>query len=288
MKKRLNTIKYIIKGQIFDWIFGLEGRKMKESIINTFIEKLLDINKGLKLRERGLMKVKPKAKEYLLECWQSGQAVNILTQNCVTKYLEKRKESQGGVLKPLKDEYRMFGDIQNILKLFQDFGFKVNWIFAFTRSDSERTRANKDTEQEFKEMYQNLAKDLDVLFVDWEDEFLNGRIFPSKKVLENFNNFVKVESFNFEFKRRKKNTLETLLSGESICNEEIKKDVKQKIACLAEEGRLITEELFPEGFIIIPTEEPERFDFSNILIPDFKDNLVCILKTSTWRLKDEK
>jgi len=258
---------------------------MQKQFIDYFTDQLYEINK--KLKPDGPLKIKPKAKNYLFNCLENGIPVNILTQCCMTKYLEVRKIKQGGILIPTKNEENFWqNNIPQIIKLFKNYGFSLNWIFAFTRSDSDRTRASLETENEFKEMYKKLSKSIpDILLLDWEDEFLNGRISPLQKIIDNFDMYVKPTAFTMEFNRRYEKTLETVISEKAISKKEIEQDVREKISVIANEGKIITEELFPEGLIIIPTEEPERFDFCRILVPDFKENLICILKTSPWRLE---
>jgi hypothetical protein len=258
---------------------------MQKQFIDYFTDQLYEINK--KLKPDGPLKIKPKAKKYLLNCLENGNPVNILTQCCMTKYLEVRKIKQNGILTPVKSEIKLWkNSIPEIINLFKNYGFSLNWIFAFTRSDSDRTRANDETENEFKKMYKELSKNIfDILLLDWEDEFLNKRILPAKEILDNFNKYVKPTAFEMELKRRYEKTLETIISEETIDQKAIEQDVREKISIIANEGKIITEELFPDGLIIIPTEEPERFDFCRILVPDFKENLICILKTSPWRLE---
>ncbi len=257
---------------------------MNSMYIEYFTKELYEINR--KLRPDSPFKIKPRAKNYLEQCLNTGKPVNILTQCCRTKYLEVRKVKQGGKLIPLKSEVKLWQEeIPQLIDLFKKYGFKIDWIFSFTRPDSDTNRTTPAIELEFMEMYQNLAKDIsDILLCDWEKEFLIEKIKPDEQVLNNFDQYVKPDAFEWEFERRFSRILAEVKTRKMINEKDLKNHVKKRIAMMAEEAVVITKKLFPDGLIIIPTEEPQRFDFFKLLVPNFKELLICTLKTAPWRM----
>lgn len=283
MKKITKQIKYKIKGRIFDWSFNMEGQKMKKTIIDTFANELYKINK--KIRPDCPLKIKSKTKEYLMKCLTYNSAVNILTQLCISKDVEVRKNMQGGILKATTAERKLFEqEIPRIISLFKKWGFKINWYITFNQSFLDSGRVNQSVLNEFKEIIKLLGKNLeDIIFFDWENEVLQTRPTAYKNLLENFNSRVSKNAFKIELNRHSKWACEE--AGLKQSSEELEQDVKFQIACEAQEAKFISEKLFPEGFVLIPLEYPERYDFFRLTVPDFKENLICVLKPYPWRIK---
>ncbi len=262
---------------------------MAASLIEAFVKKLQEVNSSLKLRPKGVLRVGNRAKDYLFDCWNKRMAVNILTQCCVTKSLDERKILQNNRLKPLKSELRVFyREIPKIVALFKSYGFSINWFFIFVDSENTRRQASLTVKKEIMNLYQNLAGGVgDILFYDWLD-FLNSfginKINPNQDVLLNFTNLVKKDAFRFEYERRLRREIIELNELDKADQDNLIWETKYRIAQMAEEAKVITESLFPEGLILIPSEEPERYDFFRILVPWFKELLVCLLTPNFWRL----
>ena len=128
----------------------------------------------------------------------------------------------------------------------------------------------------------NLISEL--VFLDWEKDFVEKPIQANQDILDNFSKVVRPGVFQNELKRWQIWNKEQL--NLSCTDEELTRDVRWQIACEAEEGRILCDYNSPLGtndFILIPLEYPERFDNFTILAPDFKKRIVSALSYYPWR-----
>lgn len=228
---------------------------------------------------------------YLNRCLTDGEPVNILTPWSLSKALEKRFKRQGNNFIPTRKEVRLFREeIPQIIKAFEENGFRLNWWVTLARSYLDSRLIDRKLENRYKKMITGLAKEFSlsgsVLFLDWEDDILGGRSSPDKRILKDFDRYIKRKIFELEFQRWSKWTEEEAELNQS--DKELERDVKYQIACEVNEGKFLmgNESPFDSGeFILIPLEVPERFDNFTIFAPDLKKRIVSVLSCYPWRLK---
>lgn len=231
--------------------------------------------------------------EYLGRCFVSGEPVNILTQWCLSKAFEKRFEEEGKGFVPTKKERKVLDqEIPQIIQVFLENGFRVNWWITFNRSYLKSRLLDGKIEEEYKRMVIELAKNPvfgeNTLFFDWDKDVLGARPQPERSVLERFSDYVNPGRYEIELQRWLKWAEEEADLEQPT--EELKKDVKYQIACEAQEGVFIMSPDFPLGrdFIVVPLEAPERFDNFTILNCDLKKRIVSVLSLYPWRRKLEQ
>lgn len=103
--------------------------------------------------------------------------------------------------------------------------------------------------------------------------------------MQNTQRFVSKSAFAIELERHSNWARKE--AGLNQTDEELKNDITFQIACEAEEGRLLTNELFFLGgnFILIPLEVSERYVFFKIFAPDFQKKIAPVLKPYPWRIE---
>lgn len=228
---------------------------------------------------------------YLETCLLNGAPINILTQWCITKDIEQRFKIQGNKFIPTKDERKLFeSEMPKIIAVFQENGFKLNWWTTFNRSYLDMGRIeNKDIENSYKKMIVDLAGKFNlsgtVSFFDWEDEILGSRPEANKEIMENMDQYVASAALDILFEQHSKWANEDAKLGQT--KEEIIRDVKFKISCEVEEGKLLVSDQSPIGkdFIIAPLEAAERYDFFSIFAPNLKNRIIPVLSSYPWRMK---
>jgi len=245
-------------------------------------------SKGINPRN---IKINEWVDRYLEACLLNGESVNILTQWCISKDLEQRFKTQGNKFIPTKDERKLFeSEMPKIISVFQENGFKLNWWVTFNRSYLDMGRIeNKYIEDSYKEMIIALAEKFNlsdsVSFFDWEDDILGSRPSANKEIIEDMDRYVAPVAFEILLEQHSKWANEDAKLGQT--EEEIKRDVKFKIACEVEEGKLLASAQSPigEDFIIAPLEAAERYDFFSIFAPDLKNRIIPVLSGYPWRIK---
>lgn len=291
-KNKFNQLKYRLKKieiVLLKNIKKLTGREkaMRLRGVRNVMEFLRKRNKIIRPNN---LKISEWVDNYLTYCLMNGKAVNILTQWCISKDLEERFKKQGGKFVPTKKERKLFEtELPQIISVFSNNGFKMNWWITFNRSYLDSGRINKELEDKYKKIITNLAENSsiidNVVFLDWEEEVLNSRPAPNRDVLDNFQRYIPEGAYNVELERHSKWAREE--AGLNQTNNELEKDVKFQIACEVQEGFLLTskDSPFEKGnFILIPLEMPERYDFFEILTRDFKRRIVSVIPCYPWRL----
>jgi len=231
---------------------------------------------------------------YLTDCFLNGKTLNILTQWCLSKALEKRFREQGNQFIPLKRERRLVEEeIPKLIALFKENGFKINWLITFNRAPIDTGLLLLDVESQYKKMVLNLAQNSlyqeSVLFLDWEDDFLGERAKPDQEVLRNYFNYVAKSAF--EVRLAQLTTWSRDEAGLNKTQDELQRDIMLEAACDAREAKLLSGENSPfekEDFIILPLEAAERFDSFTIFVNDFKKRIVSVLTPYPWRIKIEE
>lgn len=227
---------------------------------------------------------------YIDTCILNGKPVEILTQYCLSKDLEKRYEIQGKKFIPLQAEQDMFNKtIPMTIEMFKMNTVSVNWYITFNNSFLDRGRLGDEIVNEYIAMIESLSKNNELIFLNWERDVLGKRPEPNQKVLENFTNIVSKQAFEVDIK----NLLDRVkqYTDFSKTEEDLRQEAMFKIACEAEEGRFIfgSESPFSNGNILItPLEFPERLVFFETITPDFQKRIVPILKLYPWRMDADK
>ena len=245
----------------------------------------------LRLRNKDLnpnnQKIDEWVDNYIQQCILNGQKVDILTQWCLSKDLEFRYQIQGNQFTPLNGEIELIQrEILQIVKIFADNGIGVNWWITFNGAFLDRGRISAELAKQYADMLREITKSPEVILMDWEQEILSGnRPQPNQKVLDNFFGVVSRKAFDIDFT----NLLDRVKKYPdfSKTEEELMKESQFKIACEAEEGRLLLSpnSPFPYGqFILVPLEFPERYVFFAVLAPEFKKRIASIVKSYPWRM----
>jgi hypothetical protein len=223
--------------------------------------------------------------QYINRCVVEGKPVTILTQWCLAKDLEVRCEKQSG-FRPTKAEVNLFGlEIHKIKKLFDENSVGLRWVMTWNRSYLDLGRIDIGVEKEYIEMlsalYSTLEKEGWFECLNWEDDLLGSRPAPDKEVMEMPEKFVSQTALMLEVERHAPWARE---AGLVQTAEELEADVVYKIACEAEEGKLLMDESWFFGeCIILPLEAPERYDFFALKEPAVKKRIVAVLPTAPWR-----
>lgn len=217
----------------------------------------------------------------------TGEAVTILTQWCISKDLEVRRELQNGFV-PTKAERKLFErDLPEVAELFTENGLGLNWIITFNRSYLDSGRISIEVEDQYKKMVAQLAAPLLeegwLMLLDWEEDVLGSRPMPDEEVMQTIEKFVPEGALRVEIERHSAWAKKEAKLDQS--DDELKQDVFYQIACEAQEGLVLMGENSPLGtFILVPLESPERYDFFTLKVPSFKERIVPVLPTYPWRL----
>ena len=228
--------------------------------------------------------------DYMDECKKNGEPVNILTQWCVSKDLEKRYREQNNKFIPTKKERKLFEiEIPRILEMFAKNGFVVNWWVTFNRSYLDSGRISNQLEGEYKDVILQLIQDRrlteDIILFDWEDDILGAKAKPDLGVLQNVEKYISRGAYNLELARH--STWARQEAGLVQTDKELDADVRFQIACEVNEGRLLVEVESPFNrgrFILVPLEVAERYDNFCVKAPDFKKRIVSVISSYPWRL----
>lgn len=283
LKRKLGLIKIVLLKKIK----SLQKNSTMQQRQTTNIMKWLR-DRARIIRSNNL-RINDWVEKYIDGCVLNGQPIQILTQLCVAKDLEVRYQRQGNSFLPTKGEKRLFlEEIPEIIKVFKSNNIGINWSVTLNRSYLDGGRIDINLENQYQKMIASLieqARVSGVLLINWEEDFLGGRPVSDEKVQNNIFNFVSAGMFKIDLERHMgwvRNDTDMVQT-----DAEIENDLKFKIACEAEEGRLLMspESPFPNGqFILVPLELPERYVFFEIIAPDFQKRIVPILKPYPWRL----
>lgn len=251
---------------------------------------------GLRVKAKAIkannLKISEWIEEYLLKCFLQGKPVNILTQYCLSKALEKRFLEQGNRFIPTKKELRILQEeIPSVIELFSKNGFRINWWITFNRAFVKEGFLPRDIEKAYEEFTQSLlsgpAKE-NITFANWEDDILLGKSAPNLSVLQNFYDYVGMGAFENRLEELKMRKNEE--TGWQKTDEELGQYIKYGSACEASEAKLLSADnpLFgQEDFILIPLESAERYDSFTIFVQDFKKRIAAVLTPYPWRIKSQ-
>jgi hypothetical protein len=211
---------------------------------------------------------------YIDSCIENGKPIELLTQYCLSKDLEKRYQLQGNQFIPLQAEIKLFTkEIPRIMDIFASNNISVNWFVTFNDSFIEKGRVDVSIANAYIVMISNIQENKNIIFLNWEKDILCDRPRPSEVVLGDFFSYVTRDAYNIAMndlvsRTEKFSDFDEIKSG-------FAEGLQFKIACEAEEGRFLIEEkvgMFddPGKFILVPLELPERYVFFNTLVPDFQ------------------
>jgi len=303
-KTKLNKVIYLIRlnfVKVLNKINKKRGNMLmpnRQDKITTVIQRFSRISKGIRENNPNIY---PWVGDYLRECRNLQQPVTIFTPCCVAKDLELRYEKQGNQFIPTEAEVELFRKgIPRIIRILQENGLLVDWFFSFNQSFLDMGRVDKGLKDKFKAMIKDLAGDakligqeaVDLLaggleIIDWEEDVLGERPGPNQAVMNDFWTYIKEGAFEIDFAKHRQWTIDAELGQTEA---KTKNDLKFKIACEVEEGRLLMsgESLVGPNFLYVSLEEPERIDVFSVLAPEFRTRVVTVLKPYPWRLpKDE-
>lgn len=281
----------MIGGRLWRWVNKFSKRERKNKMLLRNVSKLVEELRALaNIIRPNNKKVSEWVATYLNDCALNGRPVTILSQWCLSKDLERRFEKTGRRFEPTKKELRLFAkEVPNILAMFERARLKVVWNFTFNLSYLDSGRIDREMELAYTTMIRALAKDLvsaqRIALYDWEEEVLGSRPEPSQEVLKNLAEYVSSRALALELERHSRWAKED--AGLNQGSEEIRRDVSWQIACEAEEGRwLLSKDSMIDGegrFLLVPFEAPERYDFFELLAPNFKQRIVSIVHLYPWR-----
>lgn len=288
--KKLNRLKFKVE-LVWRRLFY---KKIKQKKERREMIPIQNVTRFMRERSRMLktnsLKVNEWTDIYLTTCSLNGKTVNILTQWCLSKALEKRFKEQGNKFVPLKKEIRVIRqEIPEIISVFNKNGFSIDWLITFNRSPVETGLLPGEVETAYKEMILALADDpayqKNVVFLDWEDDVLGRRTGMDRDVLENY--FTYVSRASFEKRLEQLTQWSRDEAGVEKTRDELTQDIILEAACEAEEARTLSGKDSPfggEDFIILPLETAERFDNFTIFEKDFKKRVVSVLTQYPWRV----
>lgn len=284
LKFRVGVFKRALLG-------GLKGLYERSRIMRT--PQSVAVMRALRERARRVRpnnkKVNTWVDDYIESCVLTGRPVEILSQWCLSKYLETRLKLQGGKFSPTRKERLLVQEeIPAVLGMFSGQGLRVNWIITFNRSYLDSGRMSPGVEEAYKEMILDLFDKQElgsVLLLDWEDDVLGTRPRANSGVLGNIRNYIDEGALQLEYERHSSWAREKV--GLEQSDEELWQDVIFQIACEVEEAQLLISPKSPIGdgkFILIPLEATERYVFFKTLAPGFRDRIVAALKPNPWRM----
>jgi hypothetical protein len=287
---RVRMFRIILSRFAQDVRYKLSGRKGNEMFLPQTRTIMSELRRLVARIRPNNKKVDTWVDEYINSRALKGEDVQLLTQWCLSKDLEVRKEKQGGSLKPLASERKLLQeDIPQIIRLFKTNGVRVSWWFTCNQSFMDRGRISDALVDEYLTMLRALASDVpelseSAIILDWEKDVLGARPQPSPTVLQEFTNMVSPEAFRIDVENLLRRARQY---GVRESDEELREGARFKIACEAEEGRFLlsNDSPFPGGeFILVPLEFPERYVFFETLAPDFSRRVVALAKPYPWRL----
>ena len=291
-KSKLNKLRFSI-GLIWVKLFNKikKIRRKEKTMQFPGAKKVMEF---LKMRNKTIrpnnLRINEWVGGYLNRCLINGGPVNILTPWSLSKALEKRFAKQGNIFIPTKKEMRLLREeMPEIVKMFEKYGFKLNWWVTLARSYLDSRLIGRELEDRYKKMITDLAKRFalsdSVLFLDWEDDVLGSRSAPCERIVKDFDKYIRRGAFEIELQRWRNWAKEEAELNQT--NEELERDTRYQIACEVNEGRFLMSEKSPFNFgdfIIIPLEIPERFDNFTIFAPEIKKRIISVLSCYPWRL----
>ena len=245
-----------------------------------------------KLRERAKiikpnnLKINEWVDQYLRECMLSGKPINILTPWCASSMLKRRFREGENKFIPTKKELRILKEeMPNIISLFDQNGFRLNWWVTFNKTFVDSVGIPID---EYKTMIVGLNPDVSkkVTFADWEKDILGKKVEPDLDVLNNFTKYLPKSYLDLRI-----NQLKLWMERREVewrkTDEELQADIVYATACEVREAKIMIFEnpIFgKEDFILILIEEAEDYDTFTTFIKDFKKRIVPVLSINPWRM----
>ncbi len=254
------------------------------------MKKLRELNRNLDNNQ----KIQDWVDTYLDEYRMQNKPITIISPWSLSKAFEKRYEEQGFDFSPSREEISLFKkEIPRIVTLFTENGFRIEWWILFSRSYIDQRVIGKKLEQEYMSMIASVAETYQapVVFGNWEDDILGRRHQPNSTLLETeqFDQNVDEKTFKIELDRWSAWAKE---SGIAITREDLVSQTRYQIACEAEEGRYLMEEVTPlcepGKFLFMPLGRPERYTFFSTVAKDFSQRLVFVLERYPWRSYKKK
>lgn len=285
LKRKLRLVKIALLKK-YKLFIQKNKTAMQQRQTTSIVKELRERAKAVRSNN---LKINEWVDSYIEACILNGKPVELLTQYCLSKDLENRYDTQGGVFIPLPAEVEMFSkNIPTIIEMFKSNNVSVNWYVTFNNSFLERGRVSDVIVDQYMRMIESLSINNEITFFNWEKDILGKQPEPSRDVLQNFTTLVSKEAFEIDMRnliarvKQYKNFTKT--------EDELRNEAMFKIACEAEEGNFIFSENAPfsmGNILITPLEFPERLVFFEILAPEFQKRIVPILKLYPWRMDAE-
>ncbi len=234
--------------------------------------------------QSGEIKINSWVDEYIDKCILNSKTITIISPYSISPRLEGRYK-RDKCFKPTNAEIKLFEkEIPLITELFLINSLKVNWWLYLAPSCLDSTRLNINLEYEYTKMLLDLNENggNQVEIVHWEKDVLGKKQYPNPTLanVDSFNSIVDKEMFDSEVNRRLGKWLSYLTPNEIL------EETRYKIACEAEEGRILMEEnpfCFPGEFLYMSFNSSEKLKFFSLITPDFYKRIVSVLKKYPWR-----
>ncbi|MCX6751755.1 MAG: hypothetical protein NT161_03275 [Candidatus Nomurabacteria bacterium] len=252
------------------------------------MKKLRELNKFLK----NSLRINEFVDTYINECMLNSEPVVFITPWSLSPRFKTRYIEQRNIFIPTQKEIDLFNkEIPNIVNLFKENGFTIEWWIIFSRAYLNVRLLEKNIENQYVDMIKNIIKRYDspVVIINWEDDVINKRHTPNADLLidKNFDELIDKENYFYELTRWTNWVQEENIN---ITKEELATQTKYQIACEAEEGKFLMKNFNnplckPGNFLFVPLGNPERYIFFSTLVPEFKKRILNVLKLYPWRLE---
>lgn len=254
-------------------------------MLKTTIEIVKDL-RTLNSYLKGEPKIHQWVEEYVERCLLNAKTLTIISPYSISPRLKVRYKKENGFYPTQSEIDLLQKEIPKIYDIFIKRNLKVNWWLYFAPSCLKNTRLDTDTENEYIKMLSELKSESfskNILeLVHLENDILEKVQYPNEQLLNNnFKQVIDQNSFDNEVNRRLAKWVE------NISKDSIIEDTKYKIACEAEEGRILMQEnpLSEAGeFLYMSLNTSDKLKFFSALVPDFEERIVSVLKKYPWRI----
>jgi hypothetical protein len=253
------------------------------------MKRLREINRSLE----NALKINEFVDIYLDDCILNGRPVTIITPWSLSPRFKNRFKAQKDNFIPTDKEKSLFShEIKNIIDLFENNGFALEWWLILSRAYLDSRLLEKKLEIEYSNMLNGLVKKYNtpIAIINWEDDVTMKRHTPNNTLLNDyfFNKTISENNLSYELDRWKNWVNE---EGIKITAEELLKQTKYQICCEAEEGKFLMENSSnpicnPGNFLFFVLGNAERYSFFSVISPEFRKRIICVLRQYPWRFKE--
>ena len=285
-RSKINQLKYRLSLAFSKFFYKLIVNKARREMMRQVEKVMTKLRERAKIIKPNNLKINEWVDQYLRECMLSGKPINILTPWCASSMLKRRFQEGENKFIPTKKELRILKEeMPNIISLFDQNGFRLNWWVTFNKTFVDSVGIPID---EYKTMIVGLNPDVSkkVTFADWEKDILGKKVEPDLDVLNNFTKYLPKSYLDLRI-----NQLKLWMERREVewrkTDEELQADIVYATACEVREAKIMIFEnpIFgKEDFILILIEEAEDYDTFTTFIKDFKKRIVPVLSINPWRM----